>query len=211
MKEEEVPINDPGDEKDLVEKKPFMTKQKKLLICLFIALAVLVIYFIIISSKVKNDKDKTKEKEKPVPGPEIDKEILGRIYTIYNLEKDEETNIFYSKFEIPVIYSIYIDGERVANTAKQELGKGEHNITYVIYEDFNMRNMFYDIANLISVEMISDKKCKIIGIESAFEKCKDLESFSIKGFDTSLSKRHYKPPVRIISPPLKFQNNLVLF
>ena len=34
MKEEIVPINDPGDDKDLVSKEPCMTKQKKLIFCL---------------------------------------------------------------------------------------------------------------------------------------------------------------------------------
>ena len=51
-----------------------------------------------------------------------------------------------------------------------------------------MKNMFYEISNLQSVKMFSDKNCKITQIESAFENCKDLEYFYIEGFDTSSIK-----------------------
>jgi hypothetical protein len=50
-----------------------------------------------------------------------------------------------------------------------------------------MKDMFNGVHNLEKVEMSSDKNCKITSMENAFYKCKDLHTFSIKGFCSALA------------------------
>ena len=179
MEEKEVPINDVGDVQDLSPKQEFWTKPKKLLVVLICALIVLAIYIIVILGRIKEDK-KNEKNQIPDDLPDIKMEILGRIYCNFVLEFDENVYIANKNFIFPGNFSIYVDGNKIQNSKKYNLKKGENNVTFVIYEDFNMSHMFYDISNLVSVKMVSEKKCKITHMDSTFEKCKDLIDFSIE-------------------------------
>jgi hypothetical protein len=46
-----------------------------------------------------------------------------------------------------------------------------------------MDYMFKDVQDLISVEMKSDKNCKISSMIRAFENCTNLQSVKISGFN----------------------------
>ena len=162
-KENEVPINDVedrGDVRDLGgKKKECLTKPKKLLLVLLCACTVLIIYLLVISSYIKNEEDLNNETE-PESEQEIKKDILGRIFCDYSIEDDKEYNILYKDFQTPKYFSIFIDNNRVKNFSPNYKikGKGDHNITYVIYEKLNMSNMFKNVQNLVSINMVSNVK-----------------------------------------------------
>ena len=80
----------------------------------------------------------------------------------------------------------FIDGKKIEKYQNYKLSQiGEYNITYHIREKtFKMNKMFTEVNNLISVEMSSSENCSLISMEQAFESCKDLTFFTIKGFFT---------------------------
>ena len=70
---------------------------------------------------------------------------------------------------------------------------------YIIYEDVGIDYRFKDIPNIISIEMISEKNCKIKSMISSFENSTNLKKIIIKGFDTSkvksMKKLFYKTSI----------------
>ena len=148
--ENTFPINDIGDDYAQGKSKgSFWTKPKKLILVLICAIIALVIYSIIISSYLKNEDNEKTEEENPEPEPEK-KVKFGNIYSLYELEEDNiETNILYEKFQIPNNFTVYVDDNEINYTSKYRLsGKKKHNITYVLYEDFDMKQMFKNVQYL---------------------------------------------------------------
>jgi surface protein len=193
--ENDVPFNDPGDDipQNKNKKGNFISsKPKELLVVLICAIIVLIIYLVFIISYIRN------EKKDIIPTSEP----LGKINCIYILEnEDESTNILNKNFSIPEKFDIYIDNEKINLTDEYKLkGKKEYNVTYFIYNDLDMKDMFKNILFLKEVKMNSEKNCNIISMESAFENCENLESFYIKGFNTkkivSLKKLFYQTSLK---------------
>ena len=177
------------------------TKPKQMLVVLICAIIVLVIYLIVISSYIRNEnKNKEENNQEPNPNPdsktdpEKEKEpepeqksdILGKINCFYSLGNKDESSLFSDDFQIPKAFDIYVDNVKINYTKEYKLKeKKEYNVTYIIYGDFNMSNMFKDIQTLNEIELNSEKKCNITSMENAFQNCQNLTQFKIKGFDTS--------------------------
>lgn len=173
------------------------SKPKQMLVVLICAIIVLVIYLIIISSYIRNEnknkqennqepKPDTDPKTEPDPEPGQNADSLGKINCIYSLGSKEESGILNEDFEIPKAFDVYVDNIKINYTKEYRLKeKKEYNVTYIIYGDFNMANMFKDIQTLKEVEMNSETKCNITSMENAFQNCQNLAIFKIRGFDTS--------------------------
>ena len=177
------------------------TKPKQMLVVLICAIIVLVIYLIIISSYIRNENNNkegnnqepkpnpnpdSKTDPEPEPKPDQKSDLLGKINCIYSLGNKDESRLFSEDFEVPKTFDIYVDNVKINYTNEYKLKeKKEYNVTFFIYGDFNMSNMFKDIQTLNTVELNSEKKCNITSMENAFQNCKNLTEFKIKGFDTS--------------------------
>ena len=65
-----------------------------------------------------------------------------------------------------------------------------------------MNEKFKNIPQLVKLEMVSHKNCKIKSMISTFEGCINLEYFSISGFETfqitSLNKLFYNTSLTIL-------------
>ena len=149
---------------------------------LVIALIVSIIIIVIASSNSsENDKsNKTSE--------------IGVINCIYDIQStSSETQILGLFFNLESKLDIYIDDKKVKYTKSYLFDKSkEYSIQYKIYDNFNMDFMFQDISSLISVEFISNKNAVITSMISSFENSENLESFSIKGFNTDTVKSMHK-------------------
>ena len=78
-----------------------------------------------------------------------------------------------------------IEGKSVKFSNSFKFSKiGENNVTFILYDEIDMKNMFKDISRLYKVKMVSENNAKITSLESTFENCSNLISFEIKGFDT---------------------------
>ena len=164
--------------------KPPKTWLKIVLIILFIVVVIGMILAIVLSvMSLQNEK----EEEKKEPEPPIVEKIFGKIICKYLLKEDTYSNILYEGFIPPKNFDVIIDGKKIEKYQDYKLNQtGEYNITYQIKQNnFSMSKMFTEVNNLISVEMISNGNCSLISIEQAFQNCKDLTHFSIKGFITS--------------------------
>ena len=184
-----VPINDNEEEKESKIQQPFWTKPKKMLVVLICAIIVLIVYIISILPYIGSPevKDTDQPTPQPEPQPHEDKgDFLGKIYCLFSLVEDGGVNILNKVFR-PGNITVYVDNVIISNEKLNNYklnGKGNHNVTFALYEDIDMSNMFNGVENLERVEMSSDKNCKITKMESAFYYCRDLQIFSIKGFNT---------------------------
>ena len=155
----------------------------------------------------KGSDDENKEDDRKKPEPPIDDTIYGKIFCKYLLKEDIDSNILFEGYTAPEKFEVFVDGIKIDNYHDYKLNKkGEYNITYLIKQNnFSMNNMFTEVKNLISVDMISTENCSLLTIEQAFEKCEDLIDFSIQGFitknltslkslfsSTSLSEIHFE-------------------
>ena len=57
---------------------------------------------------------------------------------------------------------------------------GYNMVKYIIYEDVGIDYRFKDIPNIISIEMISEKNCKIKSMISSFENSTNLKKNNYK-------------------------------
>ena len=162
-------------------------QKKKLIIIgagitLFLLLLIIIILSITSSRENKgNGGEGDKEKEHDPS------EVLAEINCIYDVQsKTKETIIISNDYDKKFDFDIYIEDKKI-NYAKEYKfpSTGNHKVKFLVYQNIKMEKMFKDIPNILSVEMISKKWCKIITIESAFENCQQLSEFSIEGFDTS--------------------------
>ena len=187
----EVPISDDNEAvKGHKSKQFFWTKPKKMLVVLICAIIVLIIYIASILPYIGSTEVEVKDTEQPVPGPQPSGDktnMLGKIYCLFSLKEDNEANFLSENFKVTDNISIYVDNVELSNKNSNNfklIGKGIHNVTFALYQEIDMKNMFDGVHNLERVEMISDKNCKITSMENTFNKCKDLHTFSIKGFNT---------------------------
>ena len=139
-----------------------------------------------------------------------DKEVLGEIKCVFRV--NDTSRIVYilsedfEKGELEL--DITINDKKIEFEKEYRFPKtGNNDVIFTIYSSgINMKNMFKNIESLISVELKSDKNLQIISMESSFENCENLESFSISGLDInnlkSLSRCFYN--TSIAQPNLGF-------
>ena len=179
------------EEEEKKSKQLCYKKSKKKLLVFFIVIIAISISFFFIIFQMNKDKDTDYASALKI-------DYIGKINCLYILENDQvESKLLGENFEIPKTIEIYIDGSKIDNIQNYKLkGKKEYNVSYIIHGELKMENMFKNIPYLVKVEMISENNCTITSMQSAFENCVNLSSFSIKGFDTlkikSLKNLFYK-------------------
>ena len=157
------------------------------------AVSLLVILVIIILLIIFLGKSKSSKKPS-----DDDLAEIGIISCIYDINPDvKETKILGEEFTKTSNFYMFINGNKIKFSKVYEFTTfGYTNIEFKFYENLNISYMFKGINSLISVDMKSENDTKIISMNEAFENCENLESFSIKGFNTqelkSLKKLFYK-------------------
>ena len=163
--------------------------KKKLLIGGMVAAIILIILItiiIIVSTSGKSENEEEPDYSKLTK--------LGEINCIFDVNSiTQPTEILGNEFVKNSKFNIIIDEKSIKYSKEYLFSKtGEQNVQFIIYEDFNMDNMFKNLNNLLSVNMISDKNVKITSMISSFENCNSLETLIIKGFDTTNVKSMHK-------------------
>ena len=193
MKDEEFGNNfyDESSEKILGTKK--FPKKKLIIIASSVAMiVVLLIILIIISVSINNKKNQKSKKgeircEYYIPFTDKKIQILGKNYI-------KENN-----------FEIFIDEELILyNKEYQFSSSGMDYIDYILYDNnISMEKMFEEIDYLISIELYTEEQnIYINSISQAFDGCKNLISFNLKGFNTKKIKSFHK----LFHTQLKFIN-----
>ena len=152
---------------------------KKIFLSIIIIILILFSILLIVIISISNKSEGKKEEESP------EKEILGEILCQYQINDiTSEIQILNKDFKKISNFDIIINGIKLKDyTTKYKFSSnGKNEIKYVFYDNINIDNMFKDIGSIKTVEMISDKKLKIISMQSAFENCTNLESFKFRKF-----------------------------
>ena len=161
------------------------------LIILTIALIIIIsIVLLIIFSLSSQDNNKNNENKD---------EYIGEIICIYDIKNiNKKEKIFGENFEQKTKFDIYINNTKT-EFIKEYLFEniGKYEIKLSLKEKINMNNMFSDVYNLISIEMIPfNSEEKISSMENTFSNCINLIKFNNKGFFefseiTSMKKAFY--------------------
>ena len=137
--------------------------------------AIIAYYFIFIKSGKTPDTPITPDK--PDDDPLGDK---SEIICTYLIPYSSNYTIINLEFSKPKDFDILIDNKKINFTNYYYFeSEGEKEIKYIFYGDFSMDNMFKEIRELISINMTTKNKVKILSMKSAFESCNNLEKFNI--------------------------------
>ena len=147
-------------------------KKKKLLIIIGLAtvtvlLITIIIIIIIVSAKDNNSNNDNNNNNENL-------ESIAEIKCIYDIQNiNENTLLLGNEFIKNTNFDIYINDDKIKYSKEYKFSKtGLNNVKYIIYEDLQMDYLFKDVQDIISVEMISEKECKINSMISAFENAK---------------------------------------
>ena len=112
---------------------------------------------------------------------------MAQINCIYNIQNvNEDSIILGNEFNKNSDFDIFINNQKIKFSKEFKFfNMGINKVRFDIYEDLEMDFMFKDIQELISIEMTSQKNCKINSMISSFENALYLEKIEIKGFNTS--------------------------
>ena len=163
--------------------KPQMPNSKKYLIVsalILLFIIILIIIIIIISSSTPPSENKENEDK------EIKRDKIGEIKCTYEISQtNTPIQILGNDFKNENNFDIMIDSNKVDFVKQYKFDTvGEHKINFIVYDQINMNFMFKDISSLKQVVMSSEKDAKIKSMESTFENTKNLEDFTITGFNT---------------------------
>ena len=147
---------------------------------------IIIILIIIISSHLQKEKNETNEP--------TDIELLGEIICTYDVQSiSQNTILLGNEFKKESDFDIYVDNNKIKYSKDYLFNStGNHEIQIKLYKEINMDYMFKDVQDLISIEMKSEKNCKIISMISTFENCKNLKNFNINGFNGNMLKSLHK-------------------
>ena len=170
-------------------------KNKKLIIAIVCGIVLFSILLIIIILSLSNSDSKEEPKESDEPDkPHDPDDLVGEINCVYDIFITSNPIIILGQeFNKKNDFDILIDGQIIKYSRQYQFNStGIHKIQFRLYEDINMDYMFKDVQSLYSVEMYSEKNCKILSMISTFENCYELEDFKIKGFSGSQIKSMQK-------------------
>ena len=170
----------------------FSKKQKILLSigvgALFLILIVIIIILAATSGSSDSGSSSSDEEEEK-------KLVLGKISCIYNVQTTtQEIKLLGDNYSKESDFQIYIDGKLNRFTKSYTFtSRGSHEVIFNLNgKSINMDNMFYEVKDLISVNMTSENNCQILSMISTFEGCERLEDFNLEGFDGSQLKSMHK-------------------
>ena len=175
-----------------------LSKKVKIFITLTI-FSIILISILIIIILVKNTKDSNKSTDSDDGNNNLEK--LAEINCIYDiLDINKNTILLGNDFIKTSNFDIFINNEKIKYTKEYKFSSfGINKVKYVLYEEIMMDYMFKEVNDLLSVEMISEKNCKIKSMISLFENSINLKEIKIKGFNTkevkSLQKLFYNTSI----------------
>ena len=165
---------------------------KKIIIISSITICIILAIIIVILISIKNssNEDSSTTPDSPDNPDNPDKPFIGIISCIYNIDSDKsEVKILGDEYKKTSDFDIYINGNKTKYSKTYKFSSfGIMNIDFKLYSNIEMAYMFKGVSSLISVDMKSINNVEITSIISAFEDCKNLESFSISGFITNKIK-----------------------
>ena len=176
------------------------SRRMKWIIGLSIGVGLLLIAAIIIIIVVAtrgDDKEEQDNKGKEEEDDDLNKEIIGEIDCIYEVE-NKNIILFGEEFKKGNSdFGVYIDGEKKKYSREYQFSSlGVHKVQLKLYSDIDMNYMFKNIKELTSVNMTSEENCKITSMISSFENCENLKFFNLTGFKAdqliSMKKLFYK-------------------
>ena len=119
---------------------------------------VILIIIIVLATKKSDSNEKSKNK-------------IGELVCIF--DTSSQTRILSDDFKTQDI-EIYVDGTKIKFSREYKFPTfGIHHVNFHIFSDLNMDYMFKNIPEIVSVEMISDKKAKISSMTGAFDKAEN--------------------------------------
>jgi surface protein len=136
------------------------------------------------------------------------KRVIGEINCLYNIYSiSSETQILGDEYNKLSDLDIYINEEKIKyNKFHKFSSTGINKVSFKLYENIIMDNMFQNVDTLQSLEMNTEKNAKILSMKSTFENCKNIESVNISNFDTSSLKSLRKLFFGVTSPLITFNN-----
>ena len=141
-------------------------------------------------------------------------DVAGEINCVYEVQSPSVyTSLIGNDFTKNTEFDIYIDNKRIKYSRDYKFDSiGNHNVQIRLYNEIDMDYMFKDVQDLISVEMKSNKNCKISSMISSFENCTNLHSVKISGFNgeniKSMHKTFYNSGINYISTEFNFTINV---
>ena len=165
-------------------------KKKQFLIIGAISITILILVIIIIVIAVTSgSKD---ENVGPTPDKSEDdhdpNQALGEIKAYYDIKSIQRpTMILSPNYLKSSSFSIYIDDKFIKYSKEYTFERRSLNqlVSFKIYENINLDNMFKGVQDLIRIEITSSKNLKISSMNNVFEDCTELSAFTINGCDTS--------------------------
>ena len=152
--EEEIFQNELDSELTDINKDDKKKKKNIIMLGILFGLLLIVLTIIIIIIFTK--------KEENIPSNE-NKELIGEINCIYDIDSTSTNTLILGNEFKQGNFDIYIDKNVIKFSKEYKFDSvGIHEIQIKLYEELNMDYMFKDVKNIISVEMISQKECKII-------------------------------------------------
>ena len=176
----EIPRNEEEGIMKSLEEDESISFKKIIILGGIIAFILIVIIIIISLSSKKSSSGSGGENEN-------ENTIYGYIKCSFQVDTAKSpTQILSKDFTQSTGVNAYINGQKLDSIYEHQFDKiGTQEVNFTVPNNFNMKNMFQGLTNLKSVHLFSEKKGKIISMESAFEDCVNLNGFSIQGFDTS--------------------------
>ena len=168
---------------EIAELKEEDKKRKKKLLGIILSIALLFIFLLIIIIIIVVSDKGDKEENNDSDGD--NNEYIGEIKCIYDIQTISKTTTLISNdYKKEAYFDIYIDNTKIKYSKEYKFSSiGNHEVKMKLYKDLDMDYMFKDIQVIISVEMNSEKNCKITSMISSFENCKNLKNFAINGFN----------------------------
>ena len=125
------------------------------IISFFLLILIIIIIIVVLSIQKSSSEKKDEEEEDPNTLSKI--AIINCTFDINIIQN--EISILNDDYIKSSKFYIFINGQKISFSKKYKFEKvGVNIVTFDIYEDINMDDMFKNIQELISVEMFTEKK-----------------------------------------------------
>ena len=154
---------------------------------LVLIITIISLYFLLINKDTNKGKDNHKNF---IEISNEKNEVLGEINCVYEVSSlNRKVPLFGKEFIKSSNFSVYLDSKLIQFSKEYEFKTlGKHDLKILLYEDLNMDYMFKEVPNLVSINMTSNKNCKILSMISTFQNDHSFIYFTINGFNAEKIK-----------------------
>ena len=170
----------------LTKTSPLKKIKKQHIVMGVIVVVVIILTIVIVVLAVKNKGSQKKDDDKDSDKEHSKDDAKGIINLEYK-SGSKEVQIISENYEYEKdSFDIYIGDEKKDFKKKYSFDdKNNQKVKIYVFEELNMDKMFKDIKEIISININSEKNMKIKSMESTFENCERLTTFTMAGVDTS--------------------------